>query len=126
MRLQKVTHSTKYVSFCVAFFKKRLGSQGEALRRSPQRAKLSCVRKAQEGELPQARGNPRRGFPFFLVLFACSFLKERTKELSYMGVAIVAVSALTRGYAQNQAFPSGEGGPLAVDEESSGVDCVCT
>ena len=52
--------------FSQVFFKKLAGSQGRALSRSPQRAKLSYRSKnAGEGEflcLQRKRENPRRGF----------------------------------------------------------------
>ena len=55
--------------FSQVFFKKLAGSQGRALSRSPQRAKLSYRSKnAGEGEflcLQRKRENPRRGFSFF-------------------------------------------------------------
>ena len=50
-------------------FSKVVESRGKASGRAPQSAELSCAHKSAGGGL---RGNPRRGFPLFFVLWACA------------------------------------------------------
>ena len=50
-------------------FSKAAGCRGGALARAPQSAELSCALISAGGGL---RGNPRRGFPLFFVLWVCT------------------------------------------------------
>ena len=75
--------------FGFAFFKKRIGSQGDALRRSPQRAKSPHRSKnAGEGEFlcrAKKEGEPSSGVLLFVVSLCyvlCRFLKKAPQKLS--------------------------------------------
>ena len=65
-RAQCTSHKERSRKVFVHLFQKVVGSQGDALRRTPQSAKYSVVRKTQERvnffAEQRKRENPRRGF----------------------------------------------------------------
>ena len=87
------THKPRWKVFGFAFFKKRIGSQGDALRRTPQSAKyLHRSKNAGEGEFlceAKKEGEPSSGVLPYLWL-VCIKTKREDNILPYIIFTISA------------------------------------